>query len=192
MVVQALMQLFVTVIVLGLDPVAAALVGYVAAFHGMFQHWNVRTPRWLGYFIQRPEAHCEHHRLGVHANNFGDLPLWDLLFGSFRNPTSFDGECGFAAPADRRMLAMLAWRDVNADDYGEAAAASLPASPDRAAPGGTRAARDLPCNNRPMDTRALGRSGLQVSPVCLGGNVFGWTADEPTSFASSTRGSTPK
>jgi sterol desaturase/sphingolipid hydroxylase (fatty acid hydroxylase superfamily) len=118
MVVQALMQLFVTVIVLGLDPVAAALVGYVAAFHGMFQHWNVRTPRWLGYFIQRPEAHCEHHRLGVHANNFGDLPLWDLLFGSFRNPMSFDGECGFAAPADRRMLAMLAWRDVNADDYG--------------------------------------------------------------------------
>ena len=118
MVVQALMQLFVTVIVLGLDPVAAALVGYVAAFHGMFQHWNVRTPRWLGHFIQRPEAHCEHHRLGVHANNFGDLPLWDLLFGSFRNPASFDGECGFAAPADRRMLAMLAWRDVNADGYG--------------------------------------------------------------------------
>ncbi|WP_049580327.1 aldo/keto reductase [Streptomyces sp. SBT349] len=24
---------------------------------------------------------------------------------------------------------------------------------------------------------------LQVSPLCLGGNVFGWTADEPTSFA---------
>lgn len=118
MVVQVLMQLFVTVIFLGLDPVAAALVGYVAAFHGMFQHWNVRTPRWLGYFIQRPEAHCEHHRLGVHAYNYGDLPLWDLLFGSFRNPARFDGECGFAAPADRRMLAMLAWRDVNAGDYG--------------------------------------------------------------------------
>jgi aryl-alcohol dehydrogenase-like predicted oxidoreductase len=33
-----------------------------------------------------------------------------------------------------------------------------------------------------MDTRALGRSGLQVSPVCLGGNVFGWTVDEPISF----------
>ena len=118
MVVQVLMQLFVTVIFLGLDPVAAALVGYVAAFHGMFQHWNVRTPRWLGYFIQRPEAHCEHHRLGVHAYNYGDLPLWDLLFGSFRNPARFDGECGFAAPADRRMLAMLAWRDVNAGGYG--------------------------------------------------------------------------
>ena len=33
-----------------------------------------------------------------------------------------------------------------------------------------------------MNTRPLGRSGLQVSPICLGGNVFGWTADEATSF----------
>jgi aryl-alcohol dehydrogenase-like predicted oxidoreductase len=34
-----------------------------------------------------------------------------------------------------------------------------------------------------MKTRKLGGSPLEVSPVCLGGNVFGWTADEPTSFA---------
>lgn len=34
-----------------------------------------------------------------------------------------------------------------------------------------------------MDHRALGRSGLQVSPLCFGGNVFGWTADERTSFS---------
>jgi aryl-alcohol dehydrogenase-like predicted oxidoreductase len=34
-----------------------------------------------------------------------------------------------------------------------------------------------------MKTRKLGGSGLEVSPVCLGGNVFGWTADEPTSLA---------
>ena len=36
-----------------------------------------------------------------------------------------------------------------------------------------------------MDTpalRALGRSGLRVSPICLGGNVFGWTIDESMSF----------
>ena len=31
--------------------------------------------------------------------------------------------------------------------------------------------------------RRLGRSPLLVSPICFGGNVFGWTADEPTSFA---------
>ena len=33
-----------------------------------------------------------------------------------------------------------------------------------------------------MQFRELGRSGLKVSPLCFGGNVFGWTADEPTSF----------
>jgi aryl-alcohol dehydrogenase-like predicted oxidoreductase len=33
-----------------------------------------------------------------------------------------------------------------------------------------------------FDPRPLGRSGLDVSPICLGGNVFGWTVDEPMSF----------
>ncbi len=32
-------------------------------------------------------------------------------------------------------------------------------------------------------TRELGRSGLQVAPLAFGGNVFGWSADEKTSFA---------
>jgi sterol desaturase/sphingolipid hydroxylase (fatty acid hydroxylase superfamily) len=118
MVVQVLLQLAVTLLVLGLDPLAAALTGYVAAFYGMFQHLNVNTPRWLGYFIQRPEAHCEHHRKGVHANNYGDLPIWDILAGTFRNPSHFDGECGFESPADQRMGAMLALKDVNEPMYG--------------------------------------------------------------------------
>ncbi|MFE1601693.1 aldo/keto reductase [Methylobacterium sp. ID0610] len=34
-----------------------------------------------------------------------------------------------------------------------------------------------------MELRPLGRSGLSVPPLCFGGNVLGWTADEPTSFA---------
>jgi aryl-alcohol dehydrogenase-like predicted oxidoreductase len=34
-----------------------------------------------------------------------------------------------------------------------------------------------------MDYRTLGRSALKVSPLCFGGNVFGWTADEKTSFS---------
>jgi aryl-alcohol dehydrogenase-like predicted oxidoreductase len=34
-----------------------------------------------------------------------------------------------------------------------------------------------------MHTVPLGRSGLDVSPLCLGGNVFGWSADEHESFA---------
>src|SRR5688572_28568841 len=34
-----------------------------------------------------------------------------------------------------------------------------------------------------MEKRKLGRSGISVAPLALGGNVFGWTADEATSFA---------
>jgi len=33
-----------------------------------------------------------------------------------------------------------------------------------------------------MEKRQLGKSKLHVSPLCLGGNVFGWTADEEMSF----------
>ena len=29
----------------------------------------------------------------------------------------------------------------------------------------------------------IGHTDLDVFPLCLGGNIFGWTADEPTSFA---------
>lgn len=34
-----------------------------------------------------------------------------------------------------------------------------------------------------MELRPLGRSGLLVSPICFGGNVFGWTANAATSFS---------
>ncbi len=132
MVVQVLLQLFVTVVVLGLDPVAAALVGYVAAFYGMFQHWNVRTPKWLGYVIQRPESHCVHHRRGVHSFNYGDLPFWDILLGTFRNPRDFIGECGFEDGAERRLGAMLAFADVNAPLYGPGSLGAKPGRPSAA------------------------------------------------------------
>jgi sterol desaturase/sphingolipid hydroxylase (fatty acid hydroxylase superfamily) len=111
------MPLAMTVFVLGLDPLAASIAGYAVAFNSYFQHWNVRTPQWLGYIIQRPESHCEHHRLGVHYYNFSDFPPWDMLLGTFRNPREFTGEVGFANGADRRMGAMLLFQDVNAELY---------------------------------------------------------------------------
>ena len=33
-----------------------------------------------------------------------------------------------------------------------------------------------------MEKRKLGRTGFEVAPLAFGGNVFGWTVDEPTSF----------
>ena len=34
-----------------------------------------------------------------------------------------------------------------------------------------------------MQQRRLGRTDLHIPPLVFGGNVFGWTADKPTSFA---------
>ena len=116
--VYTLIILFVTVILLGLDPLAAAIAGYLITFCSSFQHWNVRTPQWLGYIIQRPESHCVHHREGVHYYNFADLPLWDIVFGTFRNPQQYLGKCGFEGGADMRYGAMLAFADVNTPQYG--------------------------------------------------------------------------
>jgi len=113
MLAYALLQAAVPVLVVGLDPRAAALTGFVATFYAFFQHWNVRTPRWLGYLIQRPESHCVHHEHGVHAWNYSDLPLWDILFGTFRNPAAWEGRAGFDEPARARVGAMLAFADVN-------------------------------------------------------------------------------
>lgn len=106
--------ILVSVFVLGLDPLAAGVVGYVSAFYGMFQHWNVKTPRWLGYVIQRPEAHGLHHERGVQARNYSDFPPWDMLMGTFKNPERFDGDVGFEENASDRVGAMLAFQDVNA------------------------------------------------------------------------------
>jgi sterol desaturase/sphingolipid hydroxylase (fatty acid hydroxylase superfamily) len=122
MVLLALEGLVVNVLVLGLDPRATALAGLGMAFLGFFQHWNIRTPHWLGYVIQRPEAHYRHHERGIHAFNYGNVPLWDIAFGTFHNPRTVPADLtnvvGFDDGRGRRFWAMLAGRDVNADRPG--------------------------------------------------------------------------
>jgi sterol desaturase/sphingolipid hydroxylase (fatty acid hydroxylase superfamily) len=97
---------------LNLSPDAAALAGFAGFVTGTFQHLNIRTPQWLGYFIQRPEAHSVHHARGVHAYNYGGFPIWDILLGTFRNPVAFAGPSGFWDGASSKLGAMLMGRDV--------------------------------------------------------------------------------
>lgn len=99
---------------LGLTPEAGVLGSAFLGFNAVFQHANIRTPRWLGYIIQRPESHGIHHGRSIHAYNYADLPIIDMLFGTFRNPVSVEGlEAGFYRGASRRIGAMLAFRDVS-------------------------------------------------------------------------------
>ncbi len=91
----------------GIGAEAAIAINLVATFMGLFQHANIRTPHWLGYLIQRPESHSAHHERGVHARNYGDLPLFDMIFGTFHNPKEFDGEVGFFEGGSRKVGPML-------------------------------------------------------------------------------------
>lgn len=99
-------------LVVGLSPQAVTLFLFATMFMGIFQHCNVRTPRWLGYLVQRPESHTLHHGRDLHYHNFSDLPLFDMLFGTFRNPAEYEMETGFYHGASGRVLDMLACRDV--------------------------------------------------------------------------------
>jgi sterol desaturase/sphingolipid hydroxylase (fatty acid hydroxylase superfamily) len=96
----------------GISGEAALIVALVSTFLSMFQHANIRTPHWLGYFIARPESHSVHHERGVHRYNFSDLPLWDMVFGTFRNPREWQGEAGFWNGASGKIGPMLIGRDV--------------------------------------------------------------------------------
>lgn len=98
--------------ILGLTVPAAIGAMVFTMFMTIFQHSNIRTPHWLGYLVQRPEAHCIHHERGVHAYNYADLPVVDMIFGTFRNPRTFEGEVGFYQGASARLLPMLFGRDV--------------------------------------------------------------------------------
>src|SRR5688572_7199529 len=91
----------------GVSAEAAILINYAATFMGLFQHANIRTPRWLGYLIQRPESHSCHHERGIHARNYGDLPVFDMIFGTFHNPKEFTGEVGFFDGSSRKVGPML-------------------------------------------------------------------------------------
>jgi sterol desaturase/sphingolipid hydroxylase (fatty acid hydroxylase superfamily) len=108
----ALASLCLTLVV-GVTPEAATLVLYTTTFLGIFQHANVRTPRWLGYVVQRPESHSAHHERGVHARNYSDLPVFDILFGTFHNPRDFAPATGFYDGASARVGDMLMFRDVS-------------------------------------------------------------------------------
>lgn len=97
----------------GLGPEAATGAVAMTGLAELFYHWNVRTPHWLGYLVQRPESHCVHHQEGVHSFNYADLPVWDMLFGTFRNPRHFDARCGLGDD-ERRLGAMLLGVDLGA------------------------------------------------------------------------------
>jgi sterol desaturase/sphingolipid hydroxylase (fatty acid hydroxylase superfamily) len=104
---------FMLVVVAGVTPEAALIANLTATFLSFFQHANLRTPAWLGYIVQRPEAHSVHHQRGVHQYNYSDLPIFDILFGTWRNPARWEGQSGYYDGASARIPEMLLGIDVS-------------------------------------------------------------------------------
>ncbi|HXD38431.1 MAG TPA: sterol desaturase family protein [Rhodanobacter sp.] len=113
----AVSSLALTVVV-GLSAPATTAALLVATLLAIFQHTNVRTPRWLGYIVQRPESHSWHHARGHHRDNYADVPLFDILFGTFHNPREFAPATGFYDGASLRVGDMLRFRDVSGSPQG--------------------------------------------------------------------------
>jgi sterol desaturase/sphingolipid hydroxylase (fatty acid hydroxylase superfamily) len=109
---------------LGLSPPAVSGFLYLTTFLAVFQHANIRTPQWLGWIVQRPESHSMHHARGVHRDNYSDLPLWDIVFGTFRNPKDFAAAAGFHHGASAKIPQMLLFRDVAGAGYDPSARAA--------------------------------------------------------------------
>lgn len=115
--VNGILSSSILYLLVGVGPQAASYAVLMTGLAELFYHWNVRTPHWLGFIIQRPESHLIHHQEGVHSYNYADLPLWDMLFGTFRNPRHWDARCGFGTK-EHRLADMLAGVDVNKEPKG--------------------------------------------------------------------------
>jgi len=98
---------------LGCDIAAASIYLFFIAVAEYFYHWNVKTPRWIGWFVQRPESHRVHHEADQHTMNYADLPLIDWVFGTFKNPKKRVERCGFTPEREARFAEMLAFKDVH-------------------------------------------------------------------------------
>jgi len=118
---DAMLSALILYPLLGSSLLGAFWYNFFAGTGEYFYHANVRTPRWLRYLIQTPELHSVHHQFDVHRFNYGDIPLWDRLFGTYQDSTEFAPRCGFPIGAEHKLGAMLAFKDVYREDAGSVA-----------------------------------------------------------------------
>lgn len=84
---------FTVQLVCGFAPEQVGMIAFVHSVLDKPMHMNVNTPRWTGYFFFRPEQHSLHHE--THDVNYGLIPLWDLMFGTFKNCDQQAEKIGF-------------------------------------------------------------------------------------------------
>ncbi|MDE2423921.1 MAG: sterol desaturase family protein [Betaproteobacteria bacterium] len=98
-------------LILGLHLKAAVLTTVITSFFDFWEHTNIKTPKWLGYILVRPEMHRIHHEKNKHNNNYS-IPLWDMIFGTYEN-SNREVVCGFDIEHEKQVLRLLTFHDLD-------------------------------------------------------------------------------
>ena len=109
---DAILSALILYPLLGCSMMGAFWYNCFAGIGEYLYHSNIKTPKWFRYFIQTPELHSIHHQFGVHKYNFGDIPIWDRIFGTYKDTTEFVERCGFPKNAENKLKEMLLFKDV--------------------------------------------------------------------------------
>lgn len=98
--------------VLGLSSESSIWLSIFSGLGEYFYHMNLRTPKFVGYFFQRPEMHRWHHAYNKRVDgwNFSDFPIFDMLNGTFKNTDRMDNPTGFKFETKR--VDMLLLKDI--------------------------------------------------------------------------------
>lgn len=112
-IVNSILMSFCCYILLGLNVTQTAWATIFSAVGEYIYHANIRTPRALGYFFQRPEMHRVHHKTGYHHSNYSDLPIWDMLFKTYSNPSNDIQNCGFTNNKELEIKSILFGKDLH-------------------------------------------------------------------------------
>ncbi len=106
--------LFVPILItIGCPASVVTWLGMWEVFEGNLAHSNVdqRFPRWMHYVVRTQGVHYIHHSTDDRQqnSNFGGLPIWDILFGTYKHP--FEHKVGATGiegdPVPRGFLAQL-------------------------------------------------------------------------------------
>ena len=107
-VVYAVIIVSVAMGLLGLSLQSTFVMLMLIQLFAFFPHTNIKTPPVVGLFIQRPEGHVLHHARELKRVNYGDFPIWDMIFGTYVNPAEYSLEpLGFGEGSDEAYLDML-------------------------------------------------------------------------------------
>ncbi len=110
--VNGLLTSAILYILLGLSASAVGLCVLTTALAELIYHMNIKTPRIMGLFFQRPEMHRIHHQRGLHHYNYSDLPVWDMLFGTYNNPAVVENKTGFPDSNENKVWALLKGQEL--------------------------------------------------------------------------------